>query len=180
MRKKGGQGNLPGKMLANQKPHIIVEMAIIFLLAAAAGVGWNHKLLADAWYGKAVQPKQEVVPASPQGATPLPLGLMQTKEIYDRKEVAFVDARDTETYAAGHIKGALSLPLGEADAGMAAFNSRVKKEATIVVYCNGFDCRDSMDLGKRLLKAGYLKVYVFLGGYPEWRDAGYPVERRKP
>ena len=105
MRKKGGQGNLPGKMLANQKPHIIVEMAIIFLLAAAAGIGWNHKLLADAWYGKAVQPKQEGVPASPQGATPLPLGLMQTKEIYDRKEVAFVDARDTETYAAGHIKG---------------------------------------------------------------------------
>lgn len=167
-------------MIANQKPHILVEMAIIFLLASAAGIGWNHKLLAEAWSGKAVQPKQEAVPASPQGATPLPLGLMQVKELYDRKEGTFVDARDMETYAAGHIKGARSLPPGEADAGLAAFSIKVRPETTIVVYCNGFDCRDSMELGSRLLKAGYQKVYVFLGGYPEWRDAGYPTEGGKP
>jgi len=167
-------------MIANQKPHILVEMAMIFLLAAAAGIGWNHKLLADAWSGKAVQPKQEAVPASPQGTTPLPLGLMQVKELYDRKEGAFVDARDMETYASRHIKGALSLPSGEADAGLAAFGARVNKETTIVVYCNGFDCHDSMELGSRLLKAGFRRVYVFLGGYPEWRDAGYPTEGGKP
>ena len=70
---KGERANLTGKMIANQKPHILVEMAMIFLLAAAAGIGWNHKLLADAWSGKAVQPKQEAVPASPKGQRPSPL-----------------------------------------------------------------------------------------------------------
>ena len=166
-------------MRAGKKPHILIEMAMILLTAAAAVVGWNHKLLTDAWSGKAVQTKQEAVPASPQGGTPLPLGLMQVRELYDRKEATFVDARDRETYAAGHIKGALSLPRGDTGAGLAPFSARVKPAATVIVYCNGFDCSDSMELGKSLLKAGYQRVYVYLGGYPEWRDAGYPVEGSK-
>jgi 3-mercaptopyruvate sulfurtransferase SseA len=37
-----------------------------------------------------------------------------------------------------------------------------------------------MDLGSRLLEAGYRKVFVFLGGYPEWRDAGYPIAEGTP
>jgi rhodanese-related sulfurtransferase len=32
-----------------------------------------------------------------------------------------------------------------------------------------------MDLAKLLMQAGYTAVYVYEGGFPEWRDAGYPV-----
>jgi rhodanese-related sulfurtransferase len=156
------------------------ELALIFLLSAAAGIAWNHQLLSDAWSGKAVQASQKSAPSTQQGTTPLPLGLMQVKELYDRKEALIVDARDNPSFAAGHISGALSLPLGEADAGLAAFRAKAPPTATIVVYCNGFDCPDSMDLGSRLLGAGYRKVFVFLGGYPEWRDAGYPIAEGTP
>jgi rhodanese-related sulfurtransferase len=156
------------------------EIALIFTLAAVAGIAWNHQLLSDAWSGKAVQPKQTAAPAAQQGTTPLPLGLMQVKELYDSKEALIVDARDNPSFAAGHISGAISLPLGDVDTGMPAFRAKAETTATIVVYCNGFNCHDSMDLASRLLGAGYRKVYVFLGGYPEWRDAGYPVAEGKP
>jgi rhodanese-related sulfurtransferase len=156
------------------------EIALIFLLAAAAGFAWNHRLLSDALSGKAVQATQKSVPSTQQGTTPLPLGLMQVKELYDRKDALIVDARDNPSFAAGHIRGALSLPLGEVDARLATFRAKAPPTATIVVYCNGFNCHDSMDLGSRLLGAGYRKVFVFLGGYPEWRDAGYPTAEGTP
>jgi rhodanese-related sulfurtransferase len=45
----------------------------------------------------------------------------------------------------------------------------------LVIYCNGYGCPDSFDLGLRLIEAGYRDVRVFEGGLPEWRDAGLPV-----
>jgi rhodanese-related sulfurtransferase len=86
-----------------------------------------------------------------------------------------VDARSPEQYAAGHIDGAVSLPLVEIDAALSDFIARVDKNRTLVIYCSGFGCPDSFDLGVRLIESGYTDVRVFEGGYPEWRDAGLPV-----
>ena len=103
---------------------------------------------------------------------------MQVKELADGGGALIVDAREPSSFAAGHISGARSLPLGEAGRPAAArFREDVPKGKTIIVYCNGFSCHDSLELGKLLMKWGYPAVYVYEGGYPEWRDAGYPVER---
>jgi len=51
---------------------------------------------------------------------------------------------------------------------------------TLMLYCSGFGCPDSFDLGERLLAEGYLDVRVYEGGFPEWRDAGLPVEKETP
>lgn len=161
---------------------LFIEMVVIFILASAIGIGWNHQLLRDVLAGKPVQGKvgSETSPQPTAAATPLPLGLQQAKELYDRREATFVDARDKSDYAAGHIKGALPLPLGDFETRLARFKVEVKPDKTLIVYCNGFDCHDSMNLGNKLIKAGYGNVYVFLGGFPEWKDAGYAVEGGKP
>ncbi len=154
---------------------LIAEMSVILLTAVLLGTAWNHKLLYQAWTGEAPTGAEEG--ARLAADTPLPLGLMQVKELYDRNEALFVDARDAKSFAAGHIQGALSLPAGAADARLPRFIATVPPNALLVVYCNGYDCHDSRDLGARLLRAGHRTVYVFEGGYPEWRDAGYPTER---
>lgn len=157
-----------------QQTSLIAEMAIIFVLTAALGVAWNHQLLGNAWHGRPTG----TAPASPTTTTeaiPLPLGLMQVKELHDRQEATFVDARDRSAFVAGHIIGARSLPLGEVDKLLQKFRKEVPAGTALVIYCNGFDCHDSRDLGARLLKEGYRTVYVYEGGIPEWRDAGYPV-----
>jgi len=153
------------------------DMALIVLAAAAIGIAWNRRLLYNAWTGRAPAAGQSAPATSPQSGIPLPIGLMQVREVYERKEALFVDARDAGTFAAGHIRGAVSIPVGYSDVRLPVFAASVPTATTLVVYCNGFGCRDSRDLGAKLLKAGYSKVYVFEGGWPEWRDAGLPAER---
>ena len=167
-------------MTHRKQPHnkaLLAEMAAILFTATLLGVVWNHKLLHQAWTGQAPTTARES--AQPRMDAALPLGLMQVKELYDRNEALFVDARDAVTYAAAHIQGARSLPLDVIDAWLPRFITEVPPTATLVIYCNGYDCHDSREVGARLLRAGYRTVYVFEGGYPEWRDAGYPTEGGK-
>ncbi len=159
------------------RKRLLTEMVVIFLAAAAFGIAWNHRLLMNAWSGKSAAPAPAPAPTAGEAPIPLPLGLQQVKELYDRNEATIVDARDRATFAEGHIKGAVSLPVGEVEGKLAHFRDRVPLIATLVIYCNGYSCHDSRTLADRLIGAGWRQVYVFEGGYPEWRDAGYPVAR---
>jgi rhodanese-related sulfurtransferase len=164
----------------SDKKRVLAEMTVIFLIAAAVGITWNQKLLRQAWTGNAPV-SAPLGPAEPlQGNIPLPLGLLQVKELHERREALFVDARDETAFAAGHIAGAVSLPFGKTGMALPKFRRDVSGEQPLVVYCSGYDCHDSQDLATLLLKAGYRTVYVYEGGYPEWRDAGYPLEGGKP
>jgi rhodanese-related sulfurtransferase len=158
----------------NNPKALVAEMILILVMAAAIGSSWNRKLLLQAWKGEAPEITKEG--AGNRGDIPLPLGLMQVKELYERKEGVIVDARDSKSFADGHIAGARSLPLGELEARLPRFIADVPPTATIIAYCNGYGCHDSSELGVRLLRAGYRTVFVFEGGYPEWRDGNYPTE----
>lgn len=164
-------------MVAKQEMmRLAVEMAIMVALAVVIGVTWNYRLLVNAWSGKSVEAPRTT--EGVQAPIPLPLGLMQVKELYDGRGAIFIDSRDRFAYGSSHIKGAISLPLSEAATAIVEFGNRVPRNATLVVYCSGYACEDSMELGQQLLAIGYTTVYYFDGGFPAWRDAGYPVERR--
>ena len=157
---------------------LITEIVVIIAVAAAIGLAWNRQMLVESWTGK-------VQRSSPTFTTttdrlPLPLGVMQVKELFDRGEGYFLDARDAATFAGGHIRGARSLPLGEFETRLPEFRKQVPKTMPLIIYCNGYGCHDSMDLGKKLIQAGYWEIFIFEGGYPEWKEAGYPVEGTKP
>jgi rhodanese-related sulfurtransferase len=156
---------------------LAAEMAVIVALAVAVGIVWNHRLLLDVWQGRAVQARPDAAPAAPSSIIPLPLGLMQVKEFFDRNEAVIIDARDRASYRKGHIRGAISLPLGEAEELIRGLAAKTAKDAFLVLYCSGFDCHDSKTLGDKLIQAGFRQVFVFEGGFPEWRDAGYPVDK---
>ncbi len=161
--------------MKNSIGNLFLEMAVIVLVASAIGLIWNHRMLSAVWSGKSVP-----VPSSPVSADsanlPLPAGLAQAKYLYDHKQAVFVDARDELTFSRGRIKGAISLPVGKFEEKLAEFKNKVPLSDTLVVYCNGYGCNDSMTDGKKLMSNGYRQVLVFEGGFPEWKDAGYPLE----
>jgi rhodanese-related sulfurtransferase len=99
------------------------------------------------------------------------------REIYDRHKAVFVDARSREAFDAGHIEGAVSLPVGNFDEEIGAFVPAHPFETYLVTYCSGRECDDSHELAVRLFSAGYDRVSVFIDGYPGWEAAGYPVSR---
>jgi rhodanese-related sulfurtransferase len=100
----------------------------------------------------------------------------QAKKLFDSGEYIFVDARSQEDYAQGHIKGAVSLPVGQFEEKMAAFLDRYPPEVSIVTYCSGRNCSDSHHLAEFLLDYGYRKVGVFIDGFSVWEAEGYPIE----
>lgn len=102
--------------------------------------------------------------------------VIQAKQIFDNGSVLFVDARTRDNYDAGHIPGAVSLPVGQFDALIDSFLDQHANEQPIVTYCSGRTCEDSHNLAQLLMDFGYSNVKVFIDGYPGWEAAGYPVE----
>lgn len=153
---------------------VLAEASLIAGLGMLTGLVINHRLVVDAFSARLVAP----APVAPQsgGQLPQPVLLAEVRELLAAGALP-VDARDGALHADGHLPGALSLPLGEVDPQIAAFHRQVPVEKTLVVYCNGYGCPDSFDLAQRLIAEGYRDVRVFEGGFPEWRDAGLPVDK---
>lgn len=85
-------------------------------------------------------------------------------------KVVILDVRPAEEFAAGHIPGALSVPLGQLDAALA----RLPRRTEIVAYCRGPYCVLAPQAVERLRAKGY-KAWRLADGLPEWRMAGLPV-----
>jgi rhodanese-related sulfurtransferase/DNA-binding transcriptional ArsR family regulator len=81
-----------------------------------------------------------------------------------------IDVRPAEEYAAGHIPGALSVPLSELKGRIA----ELPRAGEIVAYCRGPYCVLAPQAIEMLRRAG-LRARRFEEGFPEWRLAGLPV-----
>ena len=100
----------------------------------------------------------------------------EAKRIYDSGTAVFVDARSSETYIEGHIKGAVTLPAKDFDHLIDSFLKEHPLSSPLVTYCSGRECDDSHELARYLLNEGFTSVRVFIDGYPAWKKEGFPVE----
>ena len=85
--------------------------------------------------------------------------------------VTVLDVRPVEEYAAGHIAGAVNVPLPELEQRLNAIDPGQE----IVAYCRGPHCVLAFEAVARLRDIG-LKARRLEDGYPEWKSAGLPVE----
>ena len=47
----------------------------------------------------------------------------------------------------------------------------------LIIYCSGGDCDLSEELGNHLFEyLSYTNILLYEGGFPEWKEKGYPVE----
>jgi rhodanese-related sulfurtransferase/DNA-binding transcriptional ArsR family regulator len=97
------------------------------------------------------------------------------KEVLERARrglVVVLDVRPAEEYSAGHLPGAVNIPIHE----LAKRLKELPKRKEVVAYCRGPYCLMSYDAVALLRKKG-LKARRLEAGLPEWRAAGLPVER---
>ena len=87
-----------------------------------------------------------------------------------RGEVLVLDVRPKAEYAAGHITGARSLPVGE----LRRHLRSLPKDADVVAYCRGPYCVYADDAVRELNGKGF-RARRLVDGFPEWRRAGLPV-----
>ncbi|MBP1773130.1 MAG: rhodanese y domain superfamily protein [Holophagaceae bacterium] len=128
------------------------------------------------------------LPDPPAAAAPQagPIREISGQEAWDAFQASwpFLDARRSAEFAEGHIPGAWSTPVWEADLDdrLIFFKAarRPGPEDPIVIYCSGGDCRDSHLLAARLMREGYGHLLIFRDGFPAWVAQGHPVDKGRP
>jgi rhodanese-related sulfurtransferase len=100
------------------------------------------------------------------------VALEAAKALWGNGTAFFLDARATADYRAGHIAGALSLPIDEFDDHYPQIQPMLTAESAIVVYCDGTDCDLSHRLMDRLHELGYRNVRLLVNGWTTWHKAG--------
>lgn len=99
-----------------------------------------------------------------------PISRAELVERTGRGHVVILDVRPHAEFLAGHIPGALSVPLDRLDDALA----RLPRRAQVVAYCRGPYCVLAPQAVERLRAKGF-KARRLADGMPEWRLAGLPV-----
>ena len=105
---------------------------------------------------------------------PMMVNLEFSKYHFDAGSAIFIDARDPEDYSSGHIRDAINIPYDYYEDYEHVMNE-LDDEGIYIIYCSGEECSLGIDLADYLYTAKLIdKILIFDGGWPQWRDAGYP------
>ena len=86
-------------------------------------------------------------------------------------DVVILDTRPAGEYAAGHIPGALSMPVDDLERRL----KELPRKKEFVAYCRGPYCIYA-DRAVGILRASGRRANRLREGFPDWRAAGLPVE----
>ena len=101
------------------------------------------------------------------------------QQMIQGKAVFLLDVRPKDVYDQGHLPGAFSFPLMEFDEGLDKLLTLVKKDSPILVYCSGVECTDSHTFAAQLMAMKFLKVQVFAGGFRQWEEMRFEIEKNE-
>lgn len=87
------------------------------------------------------------------------------------QDVVILDTRPAREYVAGHIAGAISVPVDDLQRRL----RQLPKEKEYVAYCRGPYCVYA-DHAVEILRSKGRRARRLLEGFPEWRAAGFPVQ----
>lgn len=96
------------------------------------------------------------------------------------RQILLIDARDDHAYRAGHLPGAVQFDRYRPD----QYRPRLEEALSyapqqIIVYCNGGDCEDSLEVCV-LLETDFYQprgaILLFKGGWEAWAAAKLPVK----
>jgi rhodanese-related sulfurtransferase/DNA-binding transcriptional ArsR family regulator len=148
-----------------QGQHVYYRLAgdvVVGLLAALGAVG-------EAYVAE-VERIVRLYLAEKDSLEPVP-----ARELFERARkglVTVLDVRPPKEFAAGHLPGAVNIPVHELEKRL----GELPKRKEVVAYCRGPYCLMSYDAVQLLRKKG-LKARRLENGLPEWRLAGLPVTR---
>ncbi|OLD46836.1 MAG: ArsR family transcriptional regulator [Chloroflexi bacterium 13_1_40CM_2_68_14] len=102
---------------------------------------------------------------------PEPVKMQELLKRARKNEVVILDARPAREFAAGHIAGALSIPVEKLQQRL----RELPKSKEYVAYCRGPYCIYA-DRAVELLRANGRRARRLVDGFPEWKAAGFPIE----
>ncbi len=130
----------------------------------------NYKIPAKYKYLFAESKTKETIPK---------IHLKEAKVLYESGKALFIDARGIGEYNISHIPGSESMGASEAATKIPLLKDKLQ-DKVLVTYCHGTGCHLSDKVAAALFDAGYRKICIFFGGWPEWTQANMPVQKYEP
>lgn len=118
----------------------------------------------------------QAVAAAFSDADPLePVDQEELLRRLDTGDVLLIDVRPAPEYRAGHLPGAISVPLPELRDRL----PDLPADREVIAYCRGPYCFLSAEAVSELRARG-IRALRLADGFPEWKAAGRPVEEGVP
>jgi len=95
------------------------------------------------------------------------IGIKQARQRL-KDNAVFIDARLNDDFKAGHLEGAINIPVYISDDERREIMAGVAKNAHIVVYCQSRGCKFDENVAIKLMSDGYSNVSLLNGGWGEW------------
>jgi rhodanese-related sulfurtransferase len=102
---------------------------------------------------------------------PEPVEMHELLERARSGKVVILDTRPADEYAAGHIAGALSVPVDQLQERL----KKLPKAKAYVAYCRGPYCVYA-DRAVAMLRKSGREAQRLIDGFPEWKAAGLPID----
>ena len=83
-------------------------------------------------------------------------------------DTVFIDARLARDFEAGHLKGAINVPVDANDMELQKTTANIHKDARIVLYCQSAGCKFAEIVAIKLMEDGFSDISIFKGGWQEW------------
>ena len=172
---------LASMSVANTSRHLQALRAARLVLVRRAGL-YAHYRLADEgvfrlWQAvrdlgedRLASVRELVRSHRPDRRALAPVGVDELLERVRSGDAVLIDTRPEEEFEAGHIAGALSLPVEELEARLHV----LPMDREVIAYCRGPYCAFADRAVDLLVAQGY-RARRFALGFPDWRAAGLPV-----
>jgi rhodanese-related sulfurtransferase/DNA-binding transcriptional ArsR family regulator len=174
-----------GLNLTTTSAHLQTLKQAGFVVTRRDGPRMYYRLAGDdvarllALVRKVAETHQPAVPAARDAYLGNYAGTEITRaELVKRAEaggVVVLDVRPIEEYSAGHIPGAICIPVGE----LTGRISELAVDAEIIVYCRGEYCEMAYAAVQMLIDRG-LRAIRLSDGMLEWRLSEMPVDTGVP
>ena len=109
-------------------------------------------------------------PVDPQNL-PIEVSAGMVESLRQRPDVLLIDVREPEEYQAGHIPGAVLMPLRE----LPSHLDEIPKDKTVVAVCRSGN--RSAKAADFLRQTGFDNIHNMQGGMLAWEQAGYEVQK---
>ena len=156
----------------NLRKYYVALLAVLLLAgcAPAAPAAPATEAAAAAQPGSAAASAGQEAPLD-LASLPRDLDVQTTAELAQRSDVVILDVREQDELDAGHIPGALFIPMSEIQGRL----SEVPKDKTVIVQCRSGN--RSSQVTDYLQQQGFTNVRNMAGGINQWQAAGLPVEQ---
>ena len=148
-----------------------IRKLIVALLAILILAGCSAPASAPAAAPAAAQPAATEAQTIDVASLPRDVDVQTTAALSEQPDVMILDVREQDEWDAGHIPGAVFMPMGQVPDRL----SEIPKDKTVIVQCRSGN--RSSQVTDFLVQQGFTNVHNMAGGLNAWQSAGLPVEK---